>query len=396
MKERKSGLFKVLILTSLISAGGVGAYAYYVDVQGGGAADSITMAQVEIATVEEVVTAQGTLEPKEYVDVGAQVSGQLEALHVDIGDNVKTGDPIAEIDAKVFESQVAGDEARLKTMQAQKVQTEAEIRQAQQKLERNQKLIATKAISQEILEDSQTAVDIAAAGLMSLEAQIEEAASTLEGNKASLAYTKIYAPMNGTVVSLSAKEGQTLNANQTTPVIVQIADLDTMTVKAQVAEADVNKIDPGMSVYFTTLGSQGRRWEGMVRQVLPTPEILNDVVLYNVLVDVENKDKKLMSGMTTQMFFVLGRAENVPVIPAGALIKRTKGKPEGKPEGKGTPYIVNIVQNGAVVEKTVLIGLSDRTNAQVLEGLKEGDSIVLPTPTSESSASSARMRMPRL
>lgn len=385
---------KLLIFFLIIAIlAGLG-FRYYLQTQADTAARP-NLATVETGTIEEVVTAQGTLEPKEYVDVGAQVSGQLENLAVDIGDEVTAGQLIAEIDAKVFESQVAADEARLKTMQAQKAQTEAEIRQAQQKLDRNTKLIASNAISREILEDSQTALDIANARLLSLDAQIEEAESTLEGNKASLNYTKIYAPINGTIVSLSAKEGQTLNANQTTPIIVQIAQLGTMTVKAQVAEADINKIDPGMNIYFTTLGSQGRRWEGTVRQVLPTPEIVNDVVLYNVLIDVENADGKLMSGMTTQVFFVLGRAENVPVIPAGALVKRAKDKPDGK---KGTAYLVNVLQNGVETEKTVLIGLSDRANAEVLEGLSPGDQVVIPAPKAASAASSSggRMRMPRL
>lgn len=252
----------ILVLLVLLGGGGFSILQKQKDQSIAPAASYASMTKGDI---ENIVTSQGTLEPKEYVDVGAQVSGQLEKLYVEIGDQVKVGDQIAEIDAQVFESQVAGDEARLKTMQAQKLQTEAEIRQAEQKLARNKKLIDTKAISEEVYEDSLTALDILKAQLMSLEAQIEEAQSTLDGNKANLAYTKIYAPMSGTVVSLSAKEGQTLNANQTTPVIVQIANLDIMTVKAQVAEADINKINQGMPVYFTTLGSQDRKWQGKAR-----------------------------------------------------------------------------------------------------------------------------------
>src|SRR5690606_5486139 len=109
-------------------------------------------------------------------------------------------------------------------------------------------------------------------------------------NKANLNYTSIYAPMSGTVVRQDAREGQTVNANQQAPIILQIANLETMTVRAQVAEADVTRLAAGMDVYFTTLGAQGRRWYGTVRQVLPAPEIVNEVVLYNVLVDVDNSD----------------------------------------------------------------------------------------------------------
>ena len=394
---QRKNFVKRLVIAGVILVG-IGGYYYYETRNTPAHGSTTVFVSVETGNIEDVVTAQGKLEPKDYVDVGAQVSGQLETLRVDIGDQIKTSDLIAEIDAEVFESQVAGDEARLKTMQAQKLQTEAEIRQAKQKLERNKTLIANNAISREAFEDSQTALDIIQAQLMSLDAQIEESQSTLAGNKVKLNYTKIYAPMDGTVVSLSAKEGQTLNANQTTPIIVQIANLDVMTVKAQVAEADINKITVGMPVYFTTLGSQNRRWQATVRQVLPTPEIVNDVVLYNVLADVDNEDGKLMSGMTTQMFFVLGKAENVPVIPTTALVRREPGKHEGrKDEGRGTPYLVHVQSGSGAKEQVVMIGLSDRAHAQVLSGLKPDDKVALPAGQAESrNRASSRMRIPRL
>lgn len=214
-----------------------------------------TMVEVRLGSIEKVVTAQGKLEPKEYVDVGAQVSGLVKKLHVELGDVVKQKDLIAEIDPDVYASQVKGSEARLKTLQAQKAEQLSLVKQANQKLTRNQNLIKEKAVSIEILEDAQTTLEVANAQLLSLKAQIEEAQSTLDGNRANLSYTKIYAPMDGTVVSQSVKEGQTINANQTAPVIVQIANLDIMTVKAQVAEADITKLKVGMPMYFMTLGS---------------------------------------------------------------------------------------------------------------------------------------------
>jgi macrolide-specific efflux system membrane fusion protein len=349
---------------------------------------------VSTGNIESVVTAQGKLEPKEYVDVGAQVSGQIEKLHVDIGAVVKNGDLIAEIDPEVYESRVAGDMARLKTLQAQKAEQKAQIKQAAQKFERNQTLIKDHAISQEVFEDAGTALDIAKAQLQSLEAQIEEAQSTLEGDKANLSYTKIYAPMDGTVVSQATKEGQTINASQTAPVIVQIANLDIMTVRAQVAEADISKLTPDMPVYFTTMGSQNRRWNAKIRQILPSPETVNDVVLYNVLVDVENKDHQLMTGMTTQMFFVLGKADNVLVIPANALLKRLAESDTDQ----GKAYQVNVLEEKIPAAKTVIVGLSDRTQAEIISGLKEGDKIIVPmTAETSSTPSQGRgMRMPRL
>lgn len=333
-----------------------------------------SLATLATGTLEDLVTAQGTLEPKDYVDVGSQASGQVKVLAAEVGDEVKKGDLIAEIDPEVFETRVAADEARLKTLQAQKSQQEAELLSARQKLKRNQVLIKDNAISKEVLEDAQTAVKVADAQLAALDAQIEEAVSTLEGDKASLSYTKIYSPMDGTVVSQSVRQGQTVNANQTTPTIVQVANLDVMTVKAQVAEADIMKLTPDMYAYFKTLGSGERKWEGKIRQILPSPEVINDVVLYNVLLDVDNKDHSLMSGMSTQMFFVAGKAENAVLIPVGALIKRVPAQDSET----GQAYQVKIMDGKVQAERVIQVGLMDRVMAEVKSGLKAGDQVVIP------------------
>lgn len=228
-------------------------------------------ATIASGTVEDVVTAQGKLETREYVDVGAQVSGQLKRVHVEIGDVVKKGELLAEIDPRVYEARVQADEARLRTLRAQLAEQQARIRFAQRVYERNRRLIAEQAVSQEALEDSETDWKVAEARAGSLKAQIEEAESTLDGDRTNLTFTKIYAPIDGTVVLQSAQEGQTLNAVQSAPVVVQLADLDRMTVRAQVAEADVMRITPGQAAYFTTLGAMDERWPGTVRQVLPSP-----------------------------------------------------------------------------------------------------------------------------
>lgn len=280
------------------------------------------MVVVETGSLEDVVTAQGKLEPKQYVDMGAQISGQLKKIHVRIGQTVKAGDLLAEIDSRVYESRVRANRARLKTLQAQRAQQEAQGVLAKQMHERNRTLIKSKAISIETLQISEATLSAAVAQLAAIDAQIEEAQSTLDGDLANLSYTRIFAPIAGTVVSQLAREGQTLNANQMAPIILQIANLDVMTVRAQVAEADVMRLNTGTPVYFTTLGSQSRRWQADVRQILPSPEIITDVVLYNALVDVDNTDRQLMTGMSTQMFFVLAKAEAVPVVAVTALGQR--------------------------------------------------------------------------
>jgi macrolide-specific efflux system membrane fusion protein len=329
---------------------------------------------VQRGNVEETVTAQGKLQPKEYVDVGVQVSGQLKKIYVAIGDDVTKGTLLADIDPTVYESKVAADEAQLKSLKAQLAEQTATTVFARQQYERNLRLIKSKAVSQELLEDTHAAFKAAEAKIQSLEAQVEQQTSALEGDKANLSYTKIYAPMDGTVVSQTAREGQTLNANQTAPIVLQIANLDIMTVLAQVAEADVMRLKPGMDVTFTTLGSQERRWHGTVRQILPTPEIVNDVVLFEALIDVENKDHELMTSMTAQVFFMVGKEENVLVVPVKAL-----GKPlPDQDSDKGQAYQVKVRNaNNDTEDRVIFIGLMTREVAEVREGLNEGDKVVV-------------------
>lgn len=344
--------------------------------------------------IEKTVTAVGSLEPKEYVDVGTQVSGQLLKLHVDIGDRVGKGDLIAEIDPTRYESTVRNDRATLQSLSAQLAQREAELALARQQLARNERMLQERAVSQDTVDQAQASLRVGEASVAALKAQIDAAEATLEGDLANLGYTKVYAPMDGTVVSQTSREGQTVNASQSAPVIVQVANLDVMTVWAEVAEADVNKITPGMSAYFTTLGMPDRRWRGMVRQVQPTPEITNDVVLYNVLIDVQNTEQLLLPSMTVQVFFVQGEARDVPLVPLRALT--------ADPESGEDAYRALVLSpQGPAQTRQVRVGVTNRLNAQVLSGLEVGDRIVVPTTDSQSAPASTggggrRPMMPRL
>jgi macrolide-specific efflux system membrane fusion protein len=352
-------------------------------------ADSIV--QIDYGDIEENVTAQGKLEPKEYVDIGAQVTGQLQKLFVEIGDVVKTGQQLAQIDPRIYAARVQADEARINTLQAQLVEQEALILFADRQYHRNQTLYPTKAVSQETLQNSESNYKAALAKADSIRAQLKEVESTLAGDRTNLGYTKIFASMDGTVVQQTAREGQTLNANQTTPNIMQLAKLDKMTVRAQTAEADIMRIKPGMPVYFTTLGSDQRRWQGIVRQILPTPEVVNNVVLYNVLVDVDNEDGQLMSGMSAQVFFVLGEAKQVPVIPVIALGKRLSDQDNEK----GRAYQVKkIAEDNQVREKVIHVGLQTRRFAEIREGLAIGDRVKLTVATARKNGSRDSSRPP--
>lgn len=374
-------------LLLLILLGGVAWYHMQADEQAA-QPGLATRATIERGDVEELVTAQGKLETREYVDVGAQVSGQLKRVHVEIGDVVKKGQLLAEIDPRVYEARVQADEARLRTLRAQLAEQQAQIRFAKRVYERNRRLIAEQAVSQEALEDSETNWKVAEARAGSLAAQIEEAQSTLDGDRTNLNFTKIFAPIDGTVVLQSAQEGQTLNAVQSAPVIVQLADLDRMTVRAQVAEADVMRIGPGQAAYFTTLGAMDERWQGTVRQVLPSPEVINEVVLYNALIDVDNTDRRLMTGMSVQVFFVLGRAEDVPLVPIAALRERV----DDAEAADGEAYAVQVQTAAGVASRVVRVGIRNRRVAAVVDGIAVGDQVLLPAPGGP--AATPMMRMP--
>lgn len=367
---------KVFVTLAVICALGFGGYRYWKDRSAKEeAAARVTVVTIARGDIEEVVTAQGKLEPKEFVDVGVQVSGQIKKINVELGDVVKKDALIAEIDPKLYDAKVQADEARIKTLQAQIAQQDAQVTLVSLQFDRTKKLVETKAVSQDAFESAEAAMIIAKAQRDALDAQLQEAQSALDGDKANLGYTKIYAPMEGTVVIADAKEGQTLNATQSAPRVVQLANLDVMTVRAQVAEADVMRLKEGGEVYFTTLGAQGRKWSGKVRQILPTPDVVNEVVLYNVLVDAENKDRQLMSGMSTQMFFVMGRANNVPLVPISALGKRAP-REDGE---AGIAYRVR-QPGGKDNEKVIHVGLMDRSMAEVKQGLTEGDKVTMEAP----------------
>lgn len=324
--------------------------------------------------IEETVTAQGTLEPKEFVNVGAQVSGQLTKLYVQVGEDVSASQLIAEIDPRVYESRLEETQAQVKALRAQ-------LDLAKQQHARNAQLVEAQAVSKDAFETT-------LANVKNLEAQIEQATSQLNEAKTNLGYTKIYAPIAGTVVSQTTKVGQTLNANQTAPTVVEVANLDTMTVRAQVAEADVGKVTPNMPVYFTTLGSD-TRWQTVVGQVIPSPEVVNDVVLYNVLADIANTDRSLMTGMSTQMNFVVGEAKGAVLVPVTAL-----GKKRGR-VATGTEYEIFVPERAgseAMVSKTIVVGLMNRSMAEVKSGLKVGDTVAVPTATSSGSSSGGGRR----
>ena len=323
---------------------------------------------VAVGTLEKVVTALGSVQPKDYVDVGTQVSGQLRELHVQIGDTVQKGQLLAEVDPTVYATRVAADKASLRDLQAQRARQASVLQLAEVQKKRTRELLALSAASQDAVDMADAAAAQARATLESLAAQIDKAQSTLAGDEANLGYTKIYAPMDGVVVSQPVFKGQTVNSAQQAPTLMRVANLDVMTVNAQVAEADVPQLKPGMPVYFTTLGHAERRYQSRIRQILPTPEKVNDVVLFTVLIDIDNRARELMTNMTTQTFFVLGRAENLPVVPLSAL----------RPLGEGGKlYGARVLTENGIERRKVKVALSSRTEAAIASGLAAGETLIV-------------------
>ena len=339
--------------------------------------------------IESSVTALGTLQPRQYVDVGAQASGQIHKIHVDVGTEVKEGQLLVEIDPSTQTAKLDASRFAIENLKAQLQEQRALHDLAKQKFQRQQHLAKGGATREEDVQAALAEVRTTQARTNMVDAQISQARASLRSDEAELGYTRIYAPMSGTVVALDAREGQTLNAQQQTPLILRIAKLSPMTVWAEVSEADIGHVKPGMHAWFTTLSGGNRRWNSTVRQVLPVPpKPLNEtsqcggspasksgsarVVLYTVLLDVDNNDQALMPEMTTQVFFVADQAKDVLLAPIIALQGTTEGN-------RQTAYIVT--ENGKVEPRAIRTGISDRLRVEIIDGLNEDDHLLIGPAT---------------
>lgn len=320
----------LLPLLLLVALAGGGYWSWQRFYAKPGVQEQYQFATVQRGALQDLVTATGTVQPRDYVDVGAQVSGQLRKLEVEVGTVVESGDLLAQIDPTVYLANVDARRAGLRNQKASLTERESALALATLQANRQRSLMAADATTAEQLQIAEAAVRAAKAQIEAIKAQIDQTESTLRGDEANLSYAKIYAPMAGTVVSVTARQGQTLNTNQSAPTILRIADLSTMTVQTQVSEAEVSKLRQGMEVYFTTLGNQQRRWYGQLRKVEPTPTVTNNVVLYNALFDVPNTNNALMPNMSTQVFFIAASAPDALLVPTAAVTLQ-------RPAGTGGP-----------------------------------------------------------
>ncbi|EOW6741869.1 macrolide transporter subunit MacA [Cronobacter dublinensis] len=317
--------------------------------------------------LQQSVLATGKLDALRKVDVGAQVSGQLKTLSVNIGDKVKKDQLLGVIDPEQAENQIKEVEATLMELRAQRRQAEAEMKLARVTLSRQQQLAHTQAISRQDLDTAATELAVKEAQIGTIDAQIQRNQASLSTARTNLDYTRITAPIAGEVTQITTLQGQTVIAAQQAPNILTLADLSTMLVKAQVSEADVIHLKPGQKAWFIVLGDPLTRYEGRLKDILPTPEKINDAIFYYARFEVPNPQGVLRLDMTAQVHIQLGGVNDVLTIPLAAL---------GEPVGDNR-YNVTLLRNGETREREVTIGVRNDTQVEVVKGLDEGDEVVI-------------------
>ena len=364
---------KWLVTLVVLAGAGFGAWWYFL-----AAPEAATVPNTVVVgrgDLERTVLASGVLEANSLVSVGAEVSGRIEAVHVALGQEVRKGDLIAEIDSLDQENAVKTAQAVLAGIEAQKRSQEATLAKAEAALARNQQLNANSLVSQTDLETAQAAVDSAQAQIDQLAAQIAQSELSVESAELDLARTRIVAPSDGTIVALLVDEGQTVNASSSIPTIVKIADLDTMVIKAEISEADVVRVEAGQRVYFTILGEPDIKIDATLREVEPAPTSISSdtassdsAVYYNGLFDVPNPDHKLRISMTAQVTIVLDEVEDALVLPSGLVSRKD-------PQGN-TIVAVYDPASQTVEPRRIEVGLNNNVMAEIKNGLSEGEQVV--------------------
>ncbi|WP_372432281.1 efflux RND transporter periplasmic adaptor subunit [Rhizobium mongolense] len=348
-------------------------------------------AVVSRGSVEEVVLALGTLEPSSMVRVGAQVTGQVKSVDVRVGQSVKRGDLLVEIDAIPQQNALRIAKAKVEDMRAQSRVKEIQIKQAESDLHRQRSLIERDAVTKMTYEEAETKYHTFMEELVSLKAQIEQSEVDLETAQANLDYTRITAPMNGKIVALPVEQGQTLNSSQTSPTVAMIANLEEMVVKIRISEADVWRTKPGQNAWFTIIGDPQTRYNAPLEAVeYAPPSIANDTtqdpskeptkdsaIYYHGVLKVKNPEEKLRTKMTAQVRISIGRADDVLLVPWAALSLR---------QANGS-YLVKVRGvDGRITEHSIRIGFTDKIRAQVVDGLRIGETVLLniSAPTNRS------------
>lgn len=328
--------------------------------------------------IRQTVSATGEISAAQLVDVGAQASGQIKIMHVKIGQEVQKGDLIAEIDATAQRNRLNTHKAQLETYQAQLASARIALNSAAKQWARERALMAENATSQQELENAQDAHAAAKARVAELQSSIRQSRIAINTAESDLGYTRITAPISGTVVSLVVEEGQTVNANQTTPTIVQIANLKQMLNKMQIAEGDLTKVRAGQKLSFTTLADPEHPQQAELDSIDPglttmsqgsytnSTDTTSTAIYYYARALVPNEEGKLAIGMTTQNSIFINEVENVLTVPAMAVKQR-----------KGERYVRVLKADGQTEERRVSVGISDGVRTEITDGLQEGEEVIV-------------------
>jgi len=405
--------------------------------------------------IEALVVTSGTLNPIETVDVGAQVSGKIEKLYADFNTVVKKGDVVAELDQEPLRMKIDQNEANHKSRLASLERSKVQLQTAEKAFERAKSLYAKDLISLEEMDAAEANFLNAKSDLISSEATLAQAKSTLDLSKVDLGYSVIRAPVDGVVITRKVNIGQTLQSSYAAPVLFQVAtDLTKMKVECSVDESDIGKVKEGQKVRFTVEAYPNETFNGVVQQVRFSPETVQNVVTYTTIVNVDNPDKKLLPGMTATVSIIVGEAKDVlrvsnaalrftPNLSAeelAALMKETTdrlmaqrqaqgGQPGGsapagtapsaagaRPEGQAgqgqrtfnrqgggqggaarpqMPRVWLQDKDGKLKMMFVRTGVTDTSFTEILRSeLKEGDVILAGTQTGTASAAANRQGMP--
>jgi HlyD family secretion protein len=430
--KRKKYLIGIAILI-LILAGG---FSFYQWSGQNGSSQKFRLAKVEKGEIHLVVTATGTINPVINVLVGSQVSGTIKALYADFNSQVKEGQVIAQIDPAIFEAQVEQGRANVLNAQANLLNAQANfenakanltkadvaVLDAKRTLDRNRPLVEKKVIAQATMDTAQTNYDTAVAQTDVAKAQVESAKSQIESYKAqveqtkaalkvaetNLRYATIRSPVSGTVISRNVDVGQTVAASLQAPTLFTIAkNLTEMQVDSNVSEADVGRIAVGQEATFTVDAYPERIFRGKVSEIRNAPIIVQNVVTYDVVILVENKDLKLKPGMTANVSVMIAHRDGALKIPnaalrfrpvsaksesgkggppqkAGEQVKSTQGD-QGKP---GRVWVVS--PEGRPTPVSIILGITDGTFSEVISGdLREGTGVIVEETSTKKSQSSS-------
>ena len=381
---------KILIILLILGVGGYFIYDNFFKVKDE-KVEFITK-KAKKGSFSKKVDATGEIFATELIDVGAQVSGQIKKLYVKLGDQVKKGDMIASIDSSTQQNSIDNKEAQLAIYKAQLESAKVALNIAKTQFDRENALFSKNATSKQEFESAKNTYSANSAKIKELEAQIKQTNIELSTAKINLGYTKITAPRDGTVVSVQVEEGQTVNANQTTPTIVNIADLSRVKMKMQIAEGDITKIKVGTPVEYSILSEPTKKFQTTVSSIDPGLTTLSDgsygssssskssyssssssssAVYYYAQSIVDNKDGILRIGMTTQNELLIANVEDAIIVPSIGIKKDENGT------------FVYVLKDGKPVKTAVKTGIKDNLDTQIISGINEGDEII----TSQGSSS---------